>query len=90
MSLRKKKKKKTVIKRRKILADKIKESSAILIGEMRETKPKTKVIVMITPPIKSPKINQSSPLLALSKEKKVSGKVSPIPTIKIPIKERGR
>lgn len=37
---------------------------AIFIGEIKETTPKTRVDVIITPPIKSPRINQSWLFLA--------------------------
>ena len=58
----------------------------IFIGQIKATIPKIRVEVIITPPIKSPKINQSWLFLAAWEIKDNSGREFPKLTIKIPIK----
>src|SRR4030042_5654036 len=78
-------KKESAAKTRKILAMAKGEKSAICIGQIKATIPKTRVEQTTTEPIKSPKISQPSPFLAEIMEKYISGKQLPRPTIKIPI-----
>ena len=75
---------------RKILAMAKGEKSTILIGQIKATIPKTRVAVIITEPIMSPTINQSWLFRAACRVKDASGKAVPKPTIKIPIKLKGK
>ena len=72
-----------------ILPTTIAGMSVIIIGEIKETIPKTRVAVIIVPPIKSPRSNQSSLFLAAYMTKERSGRELPKLTIKIPTRVKG-
>jgi hypothetical protein len=65
------------------------EKSKILMGQIKQTIPKTKEVVMMTDPITSPTIIQSCDFLAACKQKESSGKAVPKPTIKVPMNVKG-
>ena len=77
-------KKRTAEISKKILAIKNWEKSRFLIGEIRETVPKTKVVLMITDPMTSPTIIQSWDFLAAWRQKESSGRAVPKPTTRAP------
>jgi len=89
-SVRTKKKKKRAAIIKKNLAMANGEKLEILIGQIRATIPKTRVVVITAEPIRLPKTNQSWPFLAACRVKEASGKVVPKPIIKIPIKLMGK
>ena len=66
------------------------EKSVIVIGLAMATIPNTKVTGKIIAPIIFPATIQLFPLLAAWILKNISGKALPTPTIKIPIKTRGK
>ena len=85
--IKKRKKRAEIIKN--ILAAIIDGTSVIFIGEIKETIPKTRVAVIIVPPIRSPSSNQSSLFLAAWITNERSGRELPTLTIKIPTRVRG-